>query len=376
MDSKVIAYFKFNEASYDGTPDEIVDECGLYHGRVQNGKNISVDGTFGSAISGALGNPVVKIPNREELGMGFILKPSGEDFDNQWHCIFQKPNDFYIEIYRNKLIWRNYNGATIYSKKKAITDDKTHFIYMQDFQGNMELYVDGKLQGKVKSNTYSTNSDYGYLGRFDGDDEALNGSIDELFIVDEIATKDEILSVYNNGVFRELDLQLINNDGLDHDFVSIDKFEELESIVDVVDSLLGQLMTQFSQMGQQLTINAKQIEEIKLQLQNNLSSFSIQELFIELGARLGGYTNNKVTTRTIEVASSNGLLHVNLDGNNAEYDIYPNVIDSTRADVKIENEELSGFDIVIYDSEAFSEDKVRLDCSQSGVTVNFMIVYK
>lgn len=54
--------------------------------------------------------------------------------------------------------------------------------------------------------------------------------------------------------------------------------------------------------------------------------------------------------------------------------IFANVKDSLKAEVRIENQTDDGFDIVLYDSTAFVEDKIKLNCKENPVRVNYLIV--
>lgn len=450
IESKVIAYYKFNEAQYDGSIDEIKDSCQEYHGKVSNGANIINDerllgDRFLNSISGKDGNPTIRVANKSSLGAGLLINVNSRDLNNQWHCIFQKPNDFYLEIYRNKFVWRNYNGAVIYSKKK-LKRDTSYFIYFQNFNGHMELFVDDILNSSSPSNLYNTNSDYAFLGRWDGEDEALHSVIDELFIVDEEPTRDEISAMYNNGAFRELDVSAFTDDNPQNVATPANaRFEEIESNIVALGDFLDELMAHFTTMADSLTSltegtnilstnvqgntesiynlsllitalqeddsndeidftalqglvdeinlrvtgnseslfslstnvnsNTNEIVSINQQLENSLTQFSIQELFIELGSRLGSGADSNVITSSAIINTVDGITHIELT-KDRNYDVYPSVLNNSRAEVRIENELLTGFDIVLYDNEAFTEDGVKLDCTSEAVTVNYLIVYK
>lgn len=73
----------------------------------------------------------------------------------------------------------------------------------------------------------------------------------------------------------------------------------------------------------------------------------------------------------IVVSSSDGIQHIDYTNKNAK--IFLTVEDSLKAIARVENQDNSGFDIVLYDGEYFEEDKKRLDCSDNPIKVNVLI---
>ena len=75
----------------------------------------------------------------------------------------------------------------------------------------------------------------------------------------------------------------------------------------------------------------------------------------------------------VTVDSEDGILHIQKPFiKNAK--IFANVEDSLKAEVRIEKQTDDGFDIVLYDSTAFVEDRIRLNCKENPVRVNYLII--
>lgn len=90
-------------------------------------------------------------------------------------------------------------------------------------------------------------------------------------------------------------------------------------------------------------------------------------------ADLNGYM--KGFTDEVIVNDDSGTATVALDSLGS-YNVLVTVKDSLRAIARVEDETDTSFKIVIYDAETFAEDKVKLDCSNESVTVNYCVVYE
>jgi len=59
-----------------------------------------------------------------------------------------------------------------------------------------------------------------------------------------------------------------------------------------------------------------------------------------------------------------------------EYNVFLSAKDSLVAEIRVENEDENGFDIVAYNSEGFVEMEEKLDCSTNPLKVEFVVVYE
>jgi len=78
-------------------------------------------------------------------------------------------------------------------------------------------------------------------------------------------------------------------------------------------------------------------------------------------------------TNEVVIDNSSGSKRIDVKNNNAK--IFLQVEDNLKAIARVENQDSDGFDIVLYDGEYYDEDKVRLDCSNEPVRVNYLLIY-
>ena len=72
------------------------------------------------------------------------------------------------------------------------------------------------------------------------------------------------------------------------------------------------------------------------------------------------------------INTENGTKRIEVNNNNAQ--IFLQVEDSLKAIARVENQNENGFDIVLYDGEYFDEDRVKLDCSDNPIKVNYLVI--
>ena len=72
------------------------------------------------------------------------------------------------------------------------------------------------------------------------------------------------------------------------------------------------------------------------------------------------------------IDSVDGTKRIEIINNNAQ--IFLQVEDSLKAIARVENQDENGFDIVLYDGEYFDEDRVKLDCSDNPIKVNYLVI--
>lgn len=84
---------------------------------------------------------------------------------------------------------------------------------------------------------------------------------------------------------------------------------------------------------------------------------------------LKGFSNEVV------IDSDDGTAIVPLDSLGA-YNVFLTVKDRLQATARVEDETDNSFTIVLYDGNAFAEDKIKLDCTDIPVTVNYSVIYE
>lgn len=83
-------------------------------------------------------------------------------------------------------------------------------------------------------------------------------------------------------------------------------------------------------------------------------------------------TNINMIAGEVTITSTDGTKHISIQNNNSK--IFLQVEDSLRAIARVENQTNDGFDIVLYDGTYFEEDKVKLDCSNNPIKVNYLSI--
>ena len=87
---------------------------------------------------------------------------------------------------------------------------------------------------------------------------------------------------------------------------------------------------------------------------------------------LKGYTDEVV------IDTSNGTKHIDIKYPflGKEYNVFITAKDSLIAEIRIENEDEKAFDIIAFNSEGFVEMEEKLDCSQTPLTVEYVVIYE
>ena len=76
--------------------------------------------------------------------------------------------------------------------------------------------------------------------------------------------------------------------------------------------------------------------------------------------------------KEVVIDTPNGTKYIHYPNDGAK--IFLQVEDSLKAIARVENQDTRGFEIVLYDGTYFEEDRVRLDCSNSPIRVNVLII--
>lgn len=82
----------------------------------------------------------------------------------------------------------------------------------------------------------------------------------------------------------------------------------------------------------------------------------------------------KGVVREITIDTEDGTKFIKCENKNAK--IFLQMEDSLKAIPRVEKQSDDGFNIVIYNGEFFDEDKVKLNCKENPVKVNFLAINK
>ena len=158
----LIAYYTFDEESYDGTANEIKDSIGDHHGyKVSpSGSTTNPKGLLGNGFSELSTFRVVssKAPEiSNTFTIGFWIKVTG--VPSNWPAIIQKgdASDFeqYLKLQLNNAektisLRLDVNGSGLQTLKSNnyIIDGKFHHVVFTSSGSNLYLYIDGKLDNQ------------------------------------------------------------------------------------------------------------------------------------------------------------------------------------------------------------------------------------
>ena len=214
VDDRVWVYYKFDAPSTDGTEDELVDSAaeGTYGGKCSTSGNIiTADSKFGNAFtpvsSGYTGGCAkLRLPKAlQNFTLSFWVKPMGDDLDGNYHCIFQKPSDMYLEFYTGGGIkLRIYGGtATTYGAGKFVLNQWAHVVLSVGCRHETRIWINKELVGAAHDTTLETNNAYAWCGNWNGSSsERLDGNMDEFVVYKREATQGLVDALYNesNGI--------------------------------------------------------------------------------------------------------------------------------------------------------------------------------
>ena len=79
-------------------------------------------------------------------------------------------------------------------------------------------------------------------------------------------------------------------------------------------------------------------------------------------------------TNEIIISSDDGTATIELPYSMANYNVVLTVKDDLIAIARVENETNTDFTIVLYDGTTYAEDKIKLNCSEHNITVNYVVV--
>jgi len=77
----------------------------------------------------------------------------------------------------------------------------------------------------------------------------------------------------------------------------------------------------------------------------------------------------------VDISSIDGTYTVELS-DDADYSILAEVLDSSAAELRVENKKSNSFDIVLYDSDSWEFNESKIDCSKNPIKVSYTVVYK
>lgn len=215
----MLGYWRMEEASWNGTPGEVLDSSGNgLDGRAEGDADIFPVGLIGSTgtFDGngdlvSLGQPSALNLNPafdeftlaawfKSPGAGALISKADDDFGSR---------QFYLFVLDDR-VWANIGGSQNESSLVGALDDEWHHAAVVNFNNGTEMrytiYLDGVPAGEFPSGTATNSSDIMIGARRNvgnsGSDFLMNGEIDEVMIVGRALTSGEVAGLYNGGAGR------------------------------------------------------------------------------------------------------------------------------------------------------------------------------
>jgi len=217
-----------NEASWNGTPDEVVDSSGNGHHGISDGDADTTSGLLGRCGRFDGTGDYVDLPDITEMDL------SDEFSVSLWASAFNCNQDGYLVdrwgaqflLYADNATydnWRgimhNSNGDTYGSGVNQQNDAEiwldhwTHLVMRFKRNEYFRFYVDNNLIVEQSTNDYPLASATGIIrigaDRDNGNDKEFEGDIDELVFFNKALTSQEVAWLYNHGKGRESLKQLL-----------------------------------------------------------------------------------------------------------------------------------------------------------------------
>lgn len=219
----ILAYWRLEETSWNGSVGEVIDLSGLGHhgvasGGVEIGSGVLGQGGLFDGIDDHLsfGNPPALdlLPGSSAFTLSAWFKTTGNG------AIVGKAGgnlaerQFYLFVLDDKL-WSIVGGELHSSSTSGVTDGAWHHAAVVNFDaggGAMRhaLYLDGLLQGDFASGNATNNADL-LIGARRADDSGgglafpLSGQVDEVLILGRELSSSEIQDLYADGSARRVD---------------------------------------------------------------------------------------------------------------------------------------------------------------------------
>ena len=206
----LIAEWRFDECSWDGTEGEVADSQGLLDGNIQNGADTAGTGSVCRAASFTATFHGVEIPDAGLLDftggswtVSFWYKMM-EDSSEGWDQIFVKGNG----SRRNYAMWLRPSSGRIHFRvdpsnqgldsTNALFPGKWYFITGVFDSGTLSLYINGSLDRSatgISMNASSGNNDSLYIGKSPSYN-TIDCMVDEFMTYSKALTEEEISALY------------------------------------------------------------------------------------------------------------------------------------------------------------------------------------
>ena len=230
LTANCVAQYHMNEASWNGTPNEVADSSGNgWHGEADGDADTITGGIQGSRCGRFNGTgdyvdlpDITTIDGLDEFSVSLWANAFSCDQDgyliDRWSSQLLVYADY--ATYNNwRAIMRNSNGDTygsgvnLQNDAEIIFDTWAHLVLRFRRNDYFRFYVNNNLIIEQATADYPMASASGIIrigaDRDNGNDKEFEGDIDELVFFNKALTPPEVAWLYNNGKGRESLKQLL-----------------------------------------------------------------------------------------------------------------------------------------------------------------------
>ncbi|OEU44893.1 MAG: hypothetical protein BBJ60_12580 [Desulfobacterales bacterium S7086C20] len=207
----LIAEWRMDECSWDGTEGEVLDSEGALHGTAQNGADTIGSGKICSAASFTASSHGIEIPDNSSIdftgndwSVCFWYKMM-ENSSGGWDQIFVKGNG----SRRNYAMWLRPNSGKIHFRvdpsnqgldsNAAMISGTWYFITGVYDSSTLKLYINATLDKSasgISMNTNGDNDDPLYIGKSPGYN-TIDAKVDEFMLYSKALSEEEITTLYS-----------------------------------------------------------------------------------------------------------------------------------------------------------------------------------
>jgi concanavalin A-like lectin/glucanase superfamily protein/uncharacterized protein DUF2341 len=206
LNKGLVGYWKMDEASWDGSADEVIDSSGNeFHGQaVGTTEPTTATGKFGKGgeFDGIdntvnLGNPTA-LQAFDTITLSAWVNTDIADSSN--YIFISKDSDaYYLAITNGNVRFRSLDLSSDTTTGETTLSTDTWYHLAATYDGKtVKVYVNGEIDDtEVSSGSMSDGSNDVQIGSFTGTGNFFNGTIDEVRIYNRALSPQEIKDLYN-----------------------------------------------------------------------------------------------------------------------------------------------------------------------------------
>lgn len=202
-----IANFRFDECSYEGTGNEVIDQLGNYSGTSHGGVNTILTGNIEGAVdlSSAAHHVETLIPISGNFSVSTWFKKPTATSGSRYFVLgaMQSGGDLLYLDRNNSWRWGVYNassGAVNGSYSFSSLDNNWHHMVLVYTTNHTDLYIDGTLVDSVSKAPAGSLKFIGtsYDGVSSSSPQGFRSPLDEFAVYQQVLSSSQISTIYTN----------------------------------------------------------------------------------------------------------------------------------------------------------------------------------